>query len=177
LLTAFDILSRDRGNIYLNLIICVEIVLAAVAQAYAFTYQDYIVDKEGAQHYYPVSAENRQNKFLTNRCSPLNSRQGHGMNEERSVIKTIGQLALAPKELLDDAHSTFIKDRDETTDQEMQMDELTRGKNAFNWSDEETVNAMDESSRKKLTYKQKYSKKQSAAQSANSYYESLKSVV
>ena len=35
----------------------------------------------------------------------------------------------------------------------MQMDELSKGKNAFNWSDEETVNAMDEADRKKLIYK------------------------
>ena len=53
------------------------------------------------------------------------------------------------------------------------MDELSKGKNAFNWSDEETVNAMDEGQRKNLVYKDKYQKKKST----NQYYESLKQVV
>jgi hypothetical protein len=74
MLTAFDFISRERGNIYLNLIICVEIVLVAVAQAHAFTYQDYLIDKDPLQNYFPVSHETTaQNKFLSNR-SPINQR-------------------------------------------------------------------------------------------------------
>jgi hypothetical protein len=74
MLTALEIVSRERGNIYLNLIICVEIVLAAVAQAHAFTYQDYLIEKEAMKNYFPVSHEiTQQHRFLTNR-SDLNHR-------------------------------------------------------------------------------------------------------
>ena len=57
------------------------------------------------------------------------------------------------------------------------MDEIKKSSNAFNWSDEETVNAMDDDSKRKLVYKQKYVKKESATQAANRYYESIKQVV
>jgi len=41
-------------------------------------------------------------------------------------------------DLLDDAHNTFIKEGDDFEgEHEMQMDELNRNQQAFNWSDEE----------------------------------------
>ncbi len=36
------------------------------------------------------------------------------------------------------------------------MDELSKGKSAFNWSDEEKYNEMDEESKEKSVFKQKY---------------------
>ena len=39
--TSLDLFSRDTGNIVLNLIITVEMVFAAIAQSYAFTYKDF----------------------------------------------------------------------------------------------------------------------------------------
>ena len=39
--TSMDLFSRDTGNIVLNLIITVEMVFAAIAQSYAFTYKDF----------------------------------------------------------------------------------------------------------------------------------------
>ena len=65
----------------------------------------------------------------------------------------------------------------------MQMDELSRNQQAFNWSDEELVNEMDEASRKKLQYKQKYGKQgpvkggETTKETANRYYEGIHSVI
>lgn len=39
--TSLELFSRDTGNIVLNLIITVEMVFAAIAQSYAFTYKDF----------------------------------------------------------------------------------------------------------------------------------------
>ena len=39
--TSLDLFSRDTGNVVLNLIITVEMVFAAIAQSYAFTYKDF----------------------------------------------------------------------------------------------------------------------------------------
>jgi hypothetical protein len=40
--------------------------------------------------------------------------------------------------VLDDAHSTFLKEEiDDNKEKETQMDELSRGKSAFTWSDDE----------------------------------------
>ena len=39
--TSMDLFSRDTGNVVLNLIITVEMVFAAIAQSYAFTYKDF----------------------------------------------------------------------------------------------------------------------------------------
>ncbi len=44
----------------------------------------------------------------------------------------------ATADVLDDAHSTFLKEEiDDNKEKETQMDELSRGKSAFTWSDDE----------------------------------------
>ena len=44
----------------------------------------------------------------------------------------------ATADVIDDAHTTFLKeDIDDNQEKETQMDELSRGKAAFTWSDDE----------------------------------------
>jgi hypothetical protein len=40
-LSSLDLLSRDTGNVVLNLIISLEMVFAAIAQSMAFSYTDF----------------------------------------------------------------------------------------------------------------------------------------
>ena len=47
--TSLDLFSRDTGNIVLNLIITVEMVFAAIAQSYAFTYKDFAEENSSDQ--------------------------------------------------------------------------------------------------------------------------------
>ena len=62
------------------------------------------------------------------------------------------------KDVIEDAHSTFIKEIDEDSERQLQLDELKRAKNsAFNWSDEELLGDMEDVS--DINYKQKYKKK------------------
>ena len=62
------------------------------------------------------------------------------------------------KDVIEDAHSTFIKEIDEDSERQLQLDELKRAKNsAFNWSDEELLGDMEDVS--DISYKQKYKKK------------------
>ena len=49
------------------------------------------------------------------------------------------------KDVIEDAHSTFIKEIDEDSERQLQLDELKRAKNsAFNWSDEELLGDMED---------------------------------
>jgi hypothetical protein len=63
------------------------------------------------------------------------------------------------------------------------MDELNRNQQAFNWSDEELVNEMDEASKKNLQIKKKYGKQgpvkggETTIETANRYYEGIHSVI
>ena len=67
-------------------------------------------------------------------------------------------MLFSTRDVIEDAHSTFIKDLDEEQDRQLQLDELKRAKNsAFNWSDEELLGDMDDMS--DIIYKDKYSKK------------------
>ncbi len=51
---------------------------------------------------------------------------------------TFFKILFATADVIDDAHSTFLKeDIDDNKEKETQMDELSRGKSAFTWSDEE----------------------------------------
>lgn len=40
-----DLISRDTGNVVLNLIISLEMVFAAIAQSMAFSYRDFADDR------------------------------------------------------------------------------------------------------------------------------------
>ena len=51
---------------------------------------------------------------------------------------TLLKILFATADVIDDAHSTFLKeDIDDNKEKETQMDELSRGKSAFTWSDDE----------------------------------------
>ena len=125
--------SLDNGYQILNLITCFELVIAALAQAMAFSYKDFIVPDV---------------------LLPQSKRQ---RREKPSVCGGIQRLLFGTKELMDDAHNTFIKDYEQEVDKETQMDELLKGEQAFNWSDEEHISELDDASR--LNLKQKYPKR------------------
>ena len=138
LMTSMELFSRDTGNIMLNLIISLEMVFAAIAQSMAFSYHDF-----ADTH---ASFEKNAN------FSYKHARHGQG------VCEAIGQVLFSTREVIEDAHTTFIKDIEENPDKQLQMDELKRAKNsAFNWSDEELLGDMDDL--KDVVFKDKYQKK------------------
>lgn len=52
---------------------------------------------------------------------------------------TLFKILFATGDVIDDAHSTFLKEEvDEKMEKETQMDELSRGSQAFTWSDDES---------------------------------------
>lgn len=111
--------SHEAGNIILNLITCAEMVLAAIAQAYAFSYRDFIDNQKA----------------------------------KGEILKTLGQIFFA-KDVLQEAHRSFIQDFKDDKEQETQMDELLKEqKAAFNWSDEEMVNELDSKTKQHMTIK------------------------
>ena len=61
-----------------------------------------------------------------------------------NVIKNMGYV-LNVKDVLSDAHNTFIKSTEaKDTEQELQLEDILRRDKAFNWSDEEINNYPDE---------------------------------
>lgn len=145
ILSSMDMLSRDTGNILLNLIISLEMVFAAIAQSMAFSYADFA--DAGAQ-------------------SPKTSFKSTHKRGQQGVCEALGQVLFSTRDVIDDAHSTFIKDVDEEKDKQLQLDELKRAKNsAFNWSDEELLGDMDDISN--VVYKDKYQKPKRKYQASN----------
>ena len=65
----------------------------------------------------------------------------------KGVLKNIGNV-LNVKDVISDAHNTFIKDAERDSDQELQMEDILKDK-AFNWSDEETAILNTEPTEKK----------------------------
>ena len=55
------------------------------------------------------------------------------------MLRTIGTV-LNVKDVLNDAHNTFIKDSNRSVDPEEQVDEILKKDKAFNWSDEDEIN-------------------------------------
>ena len=140
ILTTLEMFSKDTGNVVLNLIISVEMVFAALAQSYAFTYTDFA----DARSYESPKSGSFAVKNVHRR--------------EQGICEAIGQVLFSTREVIEDAHSTFIKDMEEEQDKQLQLDELKRAKNsAFNWSDEELLGDMDDMS--DVVYKDKYTKK------------------
>jgi len=54
------------------------------------------------------------------------------------VLKAIGYV-LNVKDVINDAHNTFIKDSSKDSEQETIMEDVLKKDKAFNWSDEEEV--------------------------------------
>lgn len=134
IMSSLELFSRDTGNVMLNLIISLEMVFAAVAQSMAFSYHDFA----------DASIE-------------ANSKGSFTVKHRRSqgVCEAIGQILFSTRDVIEDAHSTFIKDIEEDQDKQLQMDELKKAKNsAFNWSDEELLGDMDDLT--DVIYKDKY---------------------
>lgn len=55
------------------------------------------------------------------------------------MLRTIGYV-LNVKDVLSDAHNTFIKDNNKDSEQETYMEDVLKKDKAFNWSDEEECN-------------------------------------
>lgn len=73
------------------------------------------------------------------------------------MCEALGQVLFSTRDVIEDAHSTFIKDVNEEKDKQLQLDELKKAKNsAFNWSDEELLGDVDDLSN--IVYKDKYQK-------------------
>lgn len=67
----------------------------------------------------------------------------HGKSRQ-NVFKTIGYV-LNVKDVISDAHNTFIKDNSKDSEQETIMEDVLKDK-AFNWTDEEeTPNPLEKS--------------------------------
>jgi len=90
-MSSLQLFSRDTGNIILNLIISVEMVFAAVAQAMAFSYHDFA----DARRSYDVEKGVYTMK---------NQHQAQG------ICEAIGKVLFSSREIIEDAHSTFIKE-------------------------------------------------------------------
>ena len=112
-------------------------VFAAIAQSMAFSYQDF--------------ADARSHDTLKTSFKPTHNRKKPG------VCEALGQVLFSTRDVIEDAHSTFIKDVNEEKDKQLQLDELKKAKNsAFNWSDEELLGDVDDLSN--IVYKDKYQK-------------------
>jgi len=101
ILLKLNLFDDKVANLAQSLIISVEMVFAAIAQSFAFSY----------------------NSFLDNQ------------KKKGNMLKTIGYV-LNVKDVISDAHNTFIKDHNKDIDNDTQMDDMLKDK-AFNWSDEE----------------------------------------
>ena len=112
-------------------------VFAAIAQSMAFSYLDY-----ADEHSYETPIK-----------SSFQSKRYH----KQSMCQALCAVLFSTRDVIDDAHSTFISGVADEEDNQMQLDELKRAKNAaFNWSDEEMLEGMDDLS--KVVYKDKYQK-------------------
>ena len=66
-------------------------------------------------------------------------------------------MLFSTRDVIEDAHSAFIKEIDEDNDRQLQLDELKKAKSsAFNWSDEELLGDMEDSD--DIVFKEKYKK-------------------
>lgn len=66
-------------------------------------------------------------------------RVGHAIKQKKdNCLITFFKILFATTDVLDDAHSTFLKEEiDDNKEKETQIAELSRGKSAFTWSDDE----------------------------------------
>lgn len=60
------------------------------------------------------------------------------------MLKTIGYV-LNVKDVINDAHNTFIKDSGKDSEQETYMEDVMKKDKAFNWSDEEVPEVQSDS--------------------------------
>lgn len=89
--------GRDAANSVQSVIICIEMVFAAVAQAFAFNYKPF--------------AEVENSPARSNQCSTANYITEAPVNALRTtgnVFKNIGYV-LNVKDVINDAHNTFMK--------------------------------------------------------------------
>ena len=89
MLVYFNVLTHTSGNVILNLITCGEMVLCAVAQTYSFTYKDFLTQADLSGRDTPHRVKNKKNHNLCDTLSQV--------------------LFYSTRDVLDDAHSTFLK--------------------------------------------------------------------
>ena len=112
--------NRETANLAQSLIISLEMVFAAIAQAFAFNYRPFM---EGARSQSENSTPNQES----------------ALRATGNAIKNMGYV-LNVKDVLSDAHNTFIKSTEaKDCEQEMQMEDILKRDKAFNWSDEEII--------------------------------------
>jgi hypothetical protein len=105
ILMKMNFFDRDAANFAQNLIICGEMVFAAIAQSFAFSYVTFIDSSK---------------------------------KQRGNMLKAIGYV-LNVKDVLNDAHNTFIKDMS-NKNYDSNIEDMMKDK-AFNWSDEEITPA------------------------------------
>lgn len=93
-MTSLELFTRDTGNVALNLIISAEMVIAAVAQSMAFSYHDF-------------ADARRSFDAASGSFTFKNQHQAQG------ICEAIGKVLFSSREIIEDAHSTFIKEIDE----------------------------------------------------------------
>ena len=103
------------------MIISVEMVFAAVAQAFAFNYRPF-TEVRGVLKAKQVSIKEAAPSAL---------------RATGNVIKNIGYV-LNVKDVISDAHNTFMKaDEKDSAESEMQLEDIMKRNRPFTWSDED----------------------------------------
>ena len=142
------LVPAQYGGFILNLIICFEMVIIALAHLYAFPWTDYIDERD--------DRASRFKKSLT-------------------FCENIFRILFASRDVIDDVQNTFVNDYKDQQDETLQLDSIR--KTAFNWSDEELLAGdLDPEDFEAKMYKDKYGKKkQSKMQKAMIYTQNVTS--
>lgn len=116
--------SRDTANLAQSLIISVEMVFAAVAQAFAFNYK-------------PFTEILGPRALVKPKQISIKEVAPNALRATGNVIKNIGYV-LNVKDVISDAHNTFMKaDEKDSAESEMQLEDIMKRNKPFTWSDED----------------------------------------
>lgn len=149
MLYSLELVTKEGGDMTYNLLTCAEMVMIAYAQSQAFNWTQF----QGSDNH---ALSKTQPAYQRDNC-----------------CVTLFKILFATKDVLDDAHNTFLKDEDDDPrERETQFEELNRGKASFNWSDEEEFSigqSVKYSKKKRQSSKEKQSElDRTAKQSADS---------
>jgi hypothetical protein len=118
--------SRDSANTAQSVIISVEMVFAAVAQAFAFNYRPFT-----------ELTSMRGGGLVKARQISIKEAAPNALRATGNVIKNIGYV-LNVKDVISDAHNTFMKaDERDSAESEMQLEDIMKRNKPFTWSDED----------------------------------------
>lgn len=107
-------------------------VFAAIAQAFAFNYKPFMeCEQRGGPSNHPgVKGHKTSGNNTQIMVAPS------ALRTTGNVIKNIGYV-LNVKDVITDAHSTFMKGDEKDTEQELQLEDIMKKNKPFTWSDDE----------------------------------------